>query len=160
MLVWVSQGAEDSTSGSLVGRGKAADGSGELDPWAYVASLAVDPHWREQGVARELVRRMINEALEEGASCVRAHVHVGNQGAVTFYKKLGFRVAMTCPRYYPRLSPPDAYLVERRIQQAAPGGGHPGADADADADAHADADADTDANLVNPANKRLRTQNR
>eukprot|EP00798_Chlamydomonas_sp_ICE-L_P031190 gene31190-6335_t len=42
-------------------------------------------------------------------------MQVGNDDAVKFYKRFGFEVRETVKDYYKKLSPPDAYILSKKL---------------------------------------------
>ncbi|MGW8251253.1 MAG: GNAT family N-acetyltransferase [Anaerolineales bacterium] len=85
-----------SPQGQLIGCGQVKphrDGSYEL------ASIAVNPGWRNQGVARATIERLISEQPDELYLTCRAELG-------PFYEKFGFRTveAGEMPPYFKRLS--------------------------------------------------------
>lgn len=57
---------------------------------AHLASLAVHPEFRRQGLARELTIRSIQESFALGANGVSLGVYQHNQNALTLYRALDF----------------------------------------------------------------------
>lgn len=57
---------------------------------AHLASLAVHPEYRRQGLARELTIRAIQESFALGANGVSLGVYQNNQNALTLYRALDF----------------------------------------------------------------------
>ena len=82
---------------------------------AYIAAIAVDARARRSKHGEKLVREVARRAQSAGARAVRVHVHVANEDALSFYAALGFRRVKVCERYYPRLRPPDAALMEMQV---------------------------------------------
>jgi ribosomal protein S18 acetylase RimI-like enzyme len=81
-------------------------------------TLAVPARFRRQGIGRELVNKVIQQAKEaekgegEEITGVRLHVHAGNEDAVAFYKVLGFIEKAHIDDYYRRLEPRTAFVME------------------------------------------------
>ncbi len=61
----------------------------------YVLFLAVDPEYRGQGFGKRLVA-----SVAEEHSTVTCHARTTNQGALAFYKSLGFEVKRRIEGYY------------------------------------------------------------
>ena len=66
----------------------------------HIASLAVHPDYRRQGIGE----RILTEALQDGHQAGTRHalleVRAGNGAAQNLYRKFGFHVAGRRPRYY------------------------------------------------------------
>lgn len=58
--------------------------------WIY--SLAVLPEYRGRGLGRQLVETIEQRLIAAGAPKINLQVVVGNETAVTFYERLGYRV--------------------------------------------------------------------
>lgn len=56
----------------------------------YIQSLAVDPRFQGQGYGRRLTGLAVNRIYEAGYDQVVLKVMEGNDGALGFYRKLGF----------------------------------------------------------------------
>lgn len=82
----------------------------------HINSLAVAPAKRQQGIAAELVRRVLRQAREEGATRATLEVRRSNEAARALYARLGFEVEAIRPDYYtsPR---EDALILWRRDLQ-------------------------------------------
>jgi ribosomal-protein-alanine N-acetyltransferase len=80
----------------------------------HINSLAVDPTWRRQGVARRLLRHVLRESAEAGARSATLEVRRSNDAARALYESLGFRVEGVRAGYYqePR---EDALVLWHRV---------------------------------------------
>ena len=63
----------------------------------HIISIAVHPHHRRKGIAKELLQRAMKASHLQR---VWAEVRTSNQGAQAFYSKMGFRVTGMVPNYY------------------------------------------------------------
>jgi len=66
----------------------------------YVVTLDVAEGFRRQGLARQLMYAMENEASEAGCAVVGLHVFTGNEGAIRFYERAGYERAGDVPGFY------------------------------------------------------------
>ncbi len=66
----------------------------------HIVIVAVDPHWRRQGVAKQMLSQSIEHAI--GNACTKAtlEVRVSNIGAQQLYYRYGFAPVGTRPKYY------------------------------------------------------------
>lgn len=69
-------------------------------PESDVQTIAVVAEARRQGIARELMRLMLDEASSRGARETFLEVRVDNPGAQALYELLGFVGIAVRPRYY------------------------------------------------------------
>ena len=69
-------------------------------PDSDIQTIAVAPSARRRGVARDLVRRMLDEAAARGAHETFLEVRVDNPGAQALYESFGFEGIAVRPRYY------------------------------------------------------------
>jgi ribosomal-protein-alanine N-acetyltransferase len=67
---------------------------------AHIATLAVDPAYRGQGVGRRLVEAALQDALQHKMVEATLEVRSGNQVAINLYRSLGFEIVGNRPRYY------------------------------------------------------------
>ena len=93
----------------LVGR---ADGSGDLVAYGGlrapffaggqgdIQTLAVAPDYRRQGIARDLLRALLDEAGRRGVAEVFLEVRADNEPARKLYESEGFREITRRPGYY------------------------------------------------------------
>lgn len=66
----------------------------------HINTLAVDPALRRQGLATQLMRRLLAEAAREGAQRAFLEVRRSNEIAQRLYESLGFTVTATRRNYY------------------------------------------------------------
>ena len=57
---------------------------------AYVVTLDVAPHYRRHGLARQMLERIEQQAVEAGCEAMALHVSVENEGAIAFYEREGY----------------------------------------------------------------------
>lgn len=67
---------------------------------AQIIQIAVARDFRQQGVGRELLRRLLREAREGGVRYVYLEVRRSNVAAQNLYRKFGFRVEGVRRNYY------------------------------------------------------------
>jgi ribosomal-protein-alanine N-acetyltransferase len=77
---------------------------------AHIATIAVHPDFRRQGLGEQILLSAIKAVHQEGARRVFLEVRVGNVAAQALYKKYGFEIAGVRPRYY-RDNDEDALLM-------------------------------------------------
>jgi ribosomal-protein-alanine N-acetyltransferase len=86
----------------------------EAEIWGYIIftleghiiSIAVHPQHRRKGIGRELLKQAMKNSQPKK---VWAEVRRSNQGAQTFYSKMGFQIAGLVPNYYQN---EDALIVQ------------------------------------------------
>jgi [ribosomal protein S18]-alanine N-acetyltransferase len=89
---------------------------------AHIVSIAVDPAWRQQGLAEWLMLELIATAWQQGAMLVTLEMRASNVAAGALYHKIGFQEVGRRKRYY-RDNNEDALLLsleglqEASIQQ-------------------------------------------
>jgi ribosomal-protein-alanine N-acetyltransferase len=67
---------------------------------AHITTFGVHPEWRRQGVGSQLMLRLLELSLELRALRMTLEVRVGNVAAQELYRRFGFEIAGTRPRYY------------------------------------------------------------
>lgn len=72
------------------------------DDQAHLFLLAVQPEHRRTGIGRSLVRWLEKSCRTAGIQVVRLEVRSSNRGAVSFYRKLGYRIVGNIAGYYDR----------------------------------------------------------
>jgi [ribosomal protein S18]-alanine N-acetyltransferase len=78
----------------------------------HINTLAVSPSARRRGVASHLLRDVMAEAVQAGATKATLEVRASNTAALALYEGLGFRVAARRPKYY-TLPEEDALILWR-----------------------------------------------
>jgi ribosomal-protein-alanine N-acetyltransferase len=66
----------------------------------HITTFAVHPEWRRQGVGARMLLRLLDVAIELGASRMTLEVRVSNLAAQELYRRFGFTIAGTRVRYY------------------------------------------------------------
>ncbi len=67
----------------------------------HITNFAVAPACRRRGVGAILLRRILEDAREDGIVRATLEVRVSNAAAILLYEKCGFTAAAMRPRYYP-----------------------------------------------------------
>ncbi len=87
--------------------GQAEDGRvvAELVLWlimdeAHIATIAVLPEFRRQGIGARILIEALQGAYADGARWAFLEVRAGNHGAQAMYQKFGFKVTGRRPKYY------------------------------------------------------------
>jgi ribosomal-protein-alanine N-acetyltransferase len=63
-------------------------------------NVAVHPEFRRQGIAQQLVLRLVEELTKRGNHCLSLEVRASNAPAIALYEKLGFSQVGRRPKYY------------------------------------------------------------
>ena len=63
-------------------------------------NVAVHPEFRRQGIAQQLVLRLVEELAKRGNHCLSLEVRASNAPAIALYEKLGFSQVGRRPKYY------------------------------------------------------------
>ncbi len=67
---------------------------------AHIATIAVHPEFRRQGIGEQILLHALLAAQNEGARRAFLEVRAGNTGAQAMYRKYGFVVDGMRPKYY------------------------------------------------------------
>ncbi len=81
----------------------------------HINSLAVEDAWRRRGVAGQLLRRVIANAMASGATQATLEVRASNQAARRLYEGLGFTVEAVRRDYYQEPREDALILWNRRL---------------------------------------------
>jgi len=68
---------------------------------AHITTVAVDPEFRRQGIARRLMVELLARAHDAGMLGATLEVRAGNEAAIGLYEALGFVRSAVRRRYYP-----------------------------------------------------------
>ena len=79
---------------------------------ADMMNVAVNPDYRRQGIAAELVTRLVSALADGGNHSLALEVRESNQPAVALYQKLGFVQIGLRPGYY--RNPKEGALILRK----------------------------------------------
>jgi ribosomal-protein-alanine N-acetyltransferase len=90
-----------------------------VDAW-HVMNIAVAPEWRRQGVARALLRRLLDETRHDAERGYTLEVRVSNVGAIALYEGFGFRTKGVRRGYYTD-NREDALIMWRDPEPSSPG---------------------------------------
>ena len=79
----------------------------------HIVSVAVIPEFRNSGAGYSLVQQALGAMVAHHVDECYLEVRVNNYPAINLYKKLGFQIARTIPRYYFDAS--DAYVMSKLL---------------------------------------------
>eukprot|EP01017_Pseudomicrothorax_dubius_P044221 TRINITY_DN7453_c0_g1_i9.p1 TRINITY_DN7453_c0_g1~~TRINITY_DN7453_c0_g1_i9.p1 ORF type:complete len:216 (+),score=61.63 TRINITY_DN7453_c0_g1_i9:176-823(+) len=87
----------------------------------YILTFTVLKPYRKFGVGGTL----LDEAMkiiekDKSITSIYLHVQTSNDVAVAFYQKRGFEIVQELKGYYKDISPPDCYLLRRKLTNDAP----------------------------------------
>lgn len=108
-LPWPERSFQFELTGNPVSRGWVAEVEGKIAAmlvlWfivdeAHIATIAVHPDFRRQGIGEQILLHALKQVRDEGAQRAFLEVRAGNLGAQAMYKKYGFVVTGVRPRYY------------------------------------------------------------
>jgi ribosomal protein S18 acetylase RimI-like enzyme len=78
------------TPGEAAGEVAGAEEGGGLIPFAYIPYWYVDERWRNQKVGRWLLRRMVNDATQQGVAEIAVHLPLQQAAAINLLAQHGF----------------------------------------------------------------------
>ncbi len=90
-------------------------------PTGHVITIDVSPAARRTGVGSMLLRAAEGRLLSAGARAVGLETAVDNLSALSFYKKHGYSVVRTWPRYYS--NGVDALVMRKELAASVAGSG-------------------------------------
>lgn len=83
------------------------------DQKGKIASIAVDPKYRREGVGQQLAAWILNYFKEKKIRQVQAEARTTNEGSIRFFQSFHFEIVETLKKYYPDGA--DAYLMELKL---------------------------------------------
>lgn len=85
---------------------------------AHLNLLAVDPSFRRQGIANDLLAWLERSALVAGVGAITLEVRTTNSSGRAFYRQLGYRECEHLRHYYqgPDGAKESAYRMRRRLR--------------------------------------------
>ena len=84
-----------------------------IESVGHIITIDVLAKWRREGVGSKLLSQAEDKLREEGCRTVLLETGVDNESAIRFYKKHGYNVMRTLPRYY--LDSLDAFLMGKKL---------------------------------------------
>ncbi|CDI98311.1 n alpha acetyltransferase 50 NatE catalytic [Echinococcus multilocularis] len=110
----------DIVVGAVCYRYEKVDGLDNLKK-CYIMTLGCLAPYRRYGVGSLLLRHVLRKcAKNKQVQSIYLHVHIENDAAVKFYEKFGFQITRKIENYYHRLSPQDAYILEKQLDHSVP----------------------------------------
>ncbi|VDM04064.1 unnamed protein product [Schistocephalus solidus] len=87
----------------------------------YIMTLGCLAPYRRHGIGSMLLKYVLHKCRKNNQiKSAYLHVHIENEEAIKFYQKFGFEVAGRVESYYHRLSPQDAFILEKQIDHSEP----------------------------------------
>lgn len=84
----------------------------------HVVTIDVNPEFRREGVGTLLMKAAEQRLQAEGCHSIFLETAVDNSNAIAFYKRLGYAILRTLPRYY--MGDLDAFLMGKSLPGVAP----------------------------------------
>lgn len=85
--------------------------------FGHILTIDVDPDFRQRGVGTLLLRGAHARLQNEGARTIFLETAVNNTAAIAFYKRHGYNIVRTLPRYY-HATGMDAFLLSAALRPA------------------------------------------
>ncbi|VDD79181.1 unnamed protein product [Mesocestoides corti] len=87
----------------------------------YIMTLGCLAPYRRYGIGSMLLRHVLHKCMKnKQIQSVYLHVHIENEEAIRFYQKFDFLITDKVENYYHRLSPQDAYILEKQLDHSVP----------------------------------------
>ena len=84
-----------------------------IESVGHIITIDVLAKWRREGIGSKLLSQAEERLREDGCRTVLLETGVDNASAIRFYKKHGYSVMRTLPRYY--LDTLDAFLMGKKL---------------------------------------------
>ena len=84
-----------------------------IESVGHIITIDVLAKWRREGIGSKLLSQAEDKLREGGCRTVLLETGVDNESAIRFYKKHGYSVMRTLPRYY--LDSLDAFLMGKKL---------------------------------------------
>ena len=85
----------------------------------YILTLGCLPTRRNLGIGSRMMQHIIQKVSDSDKrnqiGSIFLHVQINNEEAIHFYKKFGFAVVKEVENYYPRLTPSNAFILEKHL---------------------------------------------
>jgi len=84
----------------------------------YIMTLGCLYPYRRLGIGTLMVNHILKFVEADGGfDSIFLHVQVNNESAIEFYKKFGFEIVETKQKYYKRIEPADAHVLQKSLQK-------------------------------------------
>jgi len=104
LSLWLTARIEDCVVGYI--------GSQTVLGEADIMNIAVDSHYRRQGVAKKLLLELERRLKENGVYSLTLEVRASNEAAISLYDMLGYTMVGRRPNYY--MKPKEDALILRK----------------------------------------------
>jgi len=94
-ITWIAEEDGKIAGFSIADFGRDPDGL-----FAYIQTIEVLPEMRGRGIGNELLRRIEDSSVKEGARSIWLHVESQNAGAIRLYEAHGFKCEGRHDNYY------------------------------------------------------------
>ena len=83
----------------------------------YILTFGCLPLYRRLGIGTKLMQHLTDKISESKSQIhsIFLHVQINNEEAIAFYKKFGFEIVKEVENYYHRITPTNAYILEKQL---------------------------------------------
>lgn len=82
----------------------------------YIMTLGCLYPYRRLGIGTMMVEHILKYVESDGSfDSIFLHVQVNNESAIKFYKNFGFEIVETKQKYYKRIEPADAHVLQKTL---------------------------------------------